>query len=443
MARSSAWGVIGVLLALGLAAWLLLDSRAPTGDDANGGDPATRIAELEAENEFLKHKIEQLEAWRALRADAAPEPAKGPTLTGTAESPEAARRHAARRTGGPDPSLSPELFIQGLRKAFKAGHKQLLQSYRTALFALGKASVPPLLAILRDPREDEALRIEVMSMLQVLQADALSGPVGQILEQSDTSEALRRAALKYLPVKEGMLVPAGVERLAGDRDVDWNTRHAALRILVVGAPESAVPLVRAMLDSRDAQERKRGLQLLQTARSPVFRPMAIELVESPGYKDNIKALLNVLAAMKGKSWATVQMTGPPDTPIAGDLVTAWASRAANMGDVWIELDFEHSVYPDAVRIHETHNAGAVKQVLAKKAGARYEVLWEGEPVAASTPRWFEPDLEVASARTRTIRIILDTNAVSGWNEVDAVELVGGGYRQWAVRARASSSYAGE
>ena len=38
---------------------------------------------------------------------------------------------------------------------------------------------------------------------------------------------------------------------------------------------------------------------------------------------------------------------------------------------------------------------------------------------------------------------LDTTRVSGWNEIDAVELIGrDGSRQWATSAKASSSYAG-
>ena len=51
--------------------------------------------------------------------------------------------------------------------------------------------------------------------------------------------------------------------------------------------------------------------------------------------------------------------------------------------------------------------------------------------------------------TRTIaadqfhRVDFDRARVPGWNEIDAVELVGrDGSRQWATSAKASSSYAG-
>jgi hypothetical protein len=41
----------------------------------------------------------------------------------------------------------------------------------------------------------------------------------------------------------------------------------------------------------------------------------------------------------------------------------------------------------------------------------------------------------------SIRIYLDTTRVTGWNEIDAVEVVGrDGTRQWATGAQASSFY---
>ena len=43
---------------------------------------------------------------------------------------------------------------------------------------------------------------------------------------------------------------------------------------------------------------------------------------------------------------------------------------------------------------------------------------------------------------QSIRVYLDTAKVPGWNEIDAVELIGrDGTRQWAKSATASSTYA--
>ena len=48
-----------------------------------------------------------------------------------------------------------------------------------------------------------------------------------------------------------------------------------------------------------------------------------------------------------------------------------------------------------------------------------------------------------SVTARAVKVYLDTRRVPGWNEIDAVEMVGrDGQRQWASQARASSSFAG-
>ena len=51
-------------------------------------------------------------------------------------------------------------------------------------------------------------------------------------------------------------------------------------------------------------------------------------------------------------------------------------------------------------------------------------------------------LRGGAARRQGVIVRLDTASVPGWNEIDAIELVGrDGSRQWAVAANASSSYA--
>jgi hypothetical protein len=70
-------------------------------------------------------------------------------------------------------------------------------------------------------------------------------------------------------------------------------------------------------------------------------------------------------------------------------------------------------------------------------------LWQGvEPrLAAPADQYFAvPAGHIASS----IRVYLDTGKVPGWNEIDAVELIGrDGSRQWARGASASSTYAAQ
>jgi hypothetical protein len=124
----------------------------------------------------------------------------------------------------------------------------------------------------------------------------------------------------------------------------------------------------------------------------------------------------------------------------GDSQQAWAALGADAGVQWLELDYASEVPIEAVRVFENHNPGAV----VKHRGPRQRrpvVIWQGEAPKKPEPHVFEAAAQ-AKATARRIRITLDTNKIPGWNEIDAVELIGrDGSRQWATSAQASSTYA--
>jgi hypothetical protein len=93
-----------------------------------------------------------------------------------------------------------------------------------------------------------------------------------------------------------------------------------------------------------------------------------------------------------------------------------------------------------VRIRETYNPGAVTKVVGLVDG-REQVLWEGTEATAAAPREFVVR-PAAKVTARSIVVYLETSRVPGWNEIDAVELIGkDGSHQWAQSATASSSFA--
>jgi hypothetical protein len=142
-----------------------------------------------------------------------------------------------------------------------------------------------------------------------------------------------------------------------------------------------------------------------------------------------------------RAWGPEQATGAPDTDRAGDIPTAWASLEPDGGIEWLQVEFDQAVTIAEVRIRETFNPGAVSKVTAILQGGREHVLWEGVDHTAGAPADFTVKAgdEVVS---RSVKVYLDTARVQGWNEIDAVELVGkDGKRQWASRASASSTYA--
>ena len=142
-----------------------------------------------------------------------------------------------------------------------------------------------------------------------------------------------------------------------------------------------------------------------------------------------------------RAWGPEQAAGEPDTFQAGDIVTAWASLTPDASPEWLQLEYERAVLVAGVNIHETYNPGAVCKVTAVADDGTQTTLWEGEDPTREAPGVFAVPVqgEVTAKRTK---VYLDSPRVSGWNEIDAVELVGkDGSRQWAQSATASSTYA--
>ncbi|MFV1958554.1 MAG: hypothetical protein ACC662_03980 [Planctomycetota bacterium] len=218
-------------------------------------------------------------------------------------------------------------------------------------------------------------------------------------------------------------------------------RLAAIAVLMEVAAADGGEVVSTLRGSSAEVDRRVAFQALVSVGNVALLPMIRDALRNPDRPADVPALVQAAARLKGSFWSPAQATGEPDTLAGGDLMTAWAAERGDMGEVWLELDFERAVLPDGIRIHETFNPGAVARVEAKRAdGGGYEVLWEGTAPTSRAPRWFEPPLLRATGPTRTIRVLLDTDRIPGWNEIDAVELTGDGVVQWAIAARASSSY---
>jgi hypothetical protein len=141
-----------------------------------------------------------------------------------------------------------------------------------------------------------------------------------------------------------------------------------------------------------------------------------------------------------RSWGPEQVLGPPDTERDADAVTAWTSLETDGGPEWLAVGFEREVEVAQVRVRESFNAGAITNVAALVNGNAV-TLWEGRSARGKSPRDFLVRVP-PGIRANSIIVYLDTQSVSGWNEIDAVELIGrDGSRQWATSARASSTYA--
>jgi hypothetical protein len=141
-----------------------------------------------------------------------------------------------------------------------------------------------------------------------------------------------------------------------------------------------------------------------------------------------------------RSWGPEQALGPPDTERDADSITAWTSLDPDGGPEWLALGFDRAVDVAQIRIRESYNPGAITKVTTTVNGSEL-VLWEGNSARGKAPRDFVVTVP-AGVQSNSVIVYLDTKRVAGWNEIDAVELIGrDGTRQWATSANASSTYA--
>ena len=139
----------------------------------------------------------------------------------------------------------------------------------------------------------------------------------------------------------------------------------------------------------------------------------------------------------------------------GDTARGWDLSAENSGKEWIEIRFASSIYVNAFKLYETYKPGAVYELssaveytdnnteaccgedarqarvdvcsplpLCSKA-TKWKKLWKGTAGnSGDSANIFAPQVCPYAFKTDVIRIDLDTQAASGWNNYDAAELSG-------------------
>src|SRR2546421_4699300 len=142
------------------------------------------------------------------------------------------------------------------------------------------------------------------------------------------------------------------------------------------------------------------------------------------------------------SWSVLQAVGPPDTPGAGDIVTAWASAYTDSEKEWLILDYEKPVIATQIDVHESYNPGALERVSIFNDAGEEVTVWNGvDPTSPGTPRGVSSIPVSVNFKSSRVKIYLDSPRVPGWNEIDTVGLEdNAGNTFWPINASASSSY---
>jgi hypothetical protein len=125
-------------------------------------------------------------------------------------------------------------------------------------------------------------------------------------------------------------------------------------------------------------------------------------------------------------WAAEQVIGAPDTDRCGDYQTAWATAGSDSKE-YIEVKFPLAVHVTAVNIIQSFNPSQVVKVELIGALDRSIEIYNQPPtqVDQPCPYTLQIPIEKTSGRFDALRISIDQSKLGlGWNQIDAVELVG-------------------
>jgi hypothetical protein len=119
-------------------------------------------------------------------------------------------------------------------------------------------------------------------------------------------------------------------------------------------------------------------------------------------------------------WCAIQATGEPDTFECDDFPTAWAPLSGSPNPEFLEVFFDKNVYATGIEIYETYIGGFVFQVDLIDMDDNYHTIWSGNDTTAC-PGVFNLDWPMTTYLVKGARI---HTRVEGWEEIDAVQLIG-------------------
>lgn len=136
-----------------------------------------------------------------------------------------------------------------------------------------------------------------------------------------------------------------------------------------------------------------------------------------------KASSSYNGAEGAAAWSANQATGEPNVEKYGDDGRAWAPKTADGGIEWLELTFPKPVFATEARIRESCGSGAVIRVELFDEKGTPRVVWAGNDPTKDL-NYLLIRFGKTTYKTNRVKLTLATNVVPGWNEVDAVQLVG-------------------
>jgi len=122
-------------------------------------------------------------------------------------------------------------------------------------------------------------------------------------------------------------------------------------------------------------------------------------------------------------------TGAPNTECETSAIGnfdgfSWRAGQPDDGEEWIELRYSLPVWASAIEVYESFNPGAITALSVLDEHGQWLNVWKGEDENRACPSTLRIEFPRLEFSTRQVRLELDTAKIPGWNQIDAVKLVG-------------------
>ena len=136
-----------------------------------------------------------------------------------------------------------------------------------------------------------------------------------------------------------------------------------------------------------------------------------------------KASSTYNAAQGTDSWSANSATGAPNVDSYGDNGAAWTSKTQDGGIEWLDLKYPRPVHATEVRVRESCGSGTVIKIEVYDEQGGAHAVWQGNDPTTEL-NYLMVKFPKTTFKTDRVKITLATNVVPGWDEIDAVQLVG-------------------
>lgn len=198
----------------------------------------------------------------------------------------------------------------------------------------------------------------------------------------------------------------------------------------VGTDRPSMDVIQVTLDAAGTQDNlpysTLSAQLSQTPFEVVIAEIAPTLA-----LEGLDEVRQYAAAAKTNSerdtleWGALQAVGAPNTTTCSDSRSAWATEQSN-GQGTLTLYYIQLVKPTAILIHETYNPGFITRVSITDNQGQEHIVYEAEPALSFQCPFVRVILiDKADYAANSVTITVDqSTSTGGWNQIDAVELIG-------------------